>query len=168
VEEFMPALKPRRLWLEHLETRDVPSSLTESYPTIDYQTSLASTSILDPTLSPSDPTSTSVAVIVTAISAPTEGQGVSITVSGLNASNLQAGASLQLLIGATSYAVSSYTLAQDGTCRLWLSNAATLPETLTVSSTVTVVIGGGSTSSSTTTAPPPSTTVIDPTLDPQG
>jgi hypothetical protein len=157
----------RTLRLERLETRDAPTSLGDvSLPPP--PTSSTTLLFIDPTLAPSSPTATSVSVLFLAVSAPTT-SGTNVTVSGLTASNLQAGASLQFAVGGSTYAVSGYVLNQDGTCRLTVANGAGLADALAQSTTATVIIGnGGNVAPAPTPTPTPAPPIIDTTLHPQG
>jgi hypothetical protein len=157
----------RKLRLERLETRDVPSDLgVSSFSPPTYSSSMA---FIDPTLAPSNPTGTSVQVTIIAVGAPAPGTQ-NVTVTGLTASNLQAGASLVFYVGGSAYTVNSYSLNQDGSVRLTLNSDANLANLLSTNSTATVVIGGGGNVTPTPApAPAPSSSpIIDPTLNPQG
>lgn len=151
----------RRLRLEALETRYAPTSLLDT--TVPPPTS--GTYLIDPTLSPSDPNATTVSALIVAIGGPTTGGGYNITVTGLSASNLQPGASLQVGIGNALYSVTSYSVGQGGQVTLTLVNTPGLAEALSTATTVSVIIGSGNNTTPPSTTPP---TVIDPTLAPSG
>jgi hypothetical protein len=125
--------------------------------------------VIDPTLAPSDPTSTNVKVTIVSVGTPAPGTQ-NVTVTGLSKANLQAGASIQFIINGTSYIVNSYSLQQDGSCQLTLLSDAKLSNYLSQNTTATVTIGGGGnvTPAPTPTPTPTPTPYIDPTLDPQG
>jgi len=154
----------RKLRLERLETRDVPSSFANT-TTLPPPSSTSGLTYVDPTLSPSDPGSTTVAVLIVSQSSSN-----SVNVTGLTAANLQAGASLQLVVGTSTFSVSAFTLNQDGSYRLTVWNPAGLTNAVTQNVTATVIIGnGGNTTPSNPTPPPPSSSlIIDPTLNAQG
>jgi hypothetical protein len=154
----------RKLRLERLETRDVPSSLGDTL-TSPPPSSSSGLTYIDPTLSPSDPTSTTVAVLIVS-----QSSSDSVNVTGLTAANLQPGASLQLVVGTSTFTVSNWVRNQDGSYRLIVSNPAGLTAAVTQNLTATVIIGnGGNVTPAVTTPPPPSSSpIIDPTLHPQG
>src|SRR5438876_168901 len=91
-----------RLWVELLESRDVPDGdpLTTPLPTAPPASGTTIT-VIDPTLSPSDPTSATLQVTITAVGPAVNGQHFSLTVTGLTQANLQPGASYQLVLGGT-------------------------------------------------------------------
>ena len=152
----------RKLRLERLETRDVPSSLMDAFSPTSYY---SGTTYVNPTLAPSDPTSTTVAVMIVS-----QSTSDSVNVTGLTAANLQPGASIQLVVGTSTFSVSSYVLNQDGSYRLIVSNPAGLSAAISQNLTATVVIGNGGNvtpvASATTTAS--TSPVINTTLSPQG
>jgi hypothetical protein len=154
----------RKLRLERLETRDVPSSLADT-TTLPPPSSTSGLTYVDPTLSPSDPGSTTVAVLIVS-----QSSSDSVNVTGLTAANLKASASLQLVVGTSTFSVSAFALNQDGSYRLTVSNPAGLTNAVTLNVTATVIIGnGGNVTPTPTPTPPPSPTpIIDPTLNPQG
>jgi hypothetical protein len=154
----------RKLRLERLETRDVPSSLTTTTTAPPPSTS-SSLTYVDPTLSPSDPGSATAAVLIVS-----QSSSDSVNVTGLTASNLRSGASIQLVIGTSTFSVCAFALNQDGSYRLTVSNSAGLTEAVTQNVTATVIIGNGGnvTPPTPTTISPSSSTFIDPTLNPQG
>src|SRR5206468_3418340 len=124
---------------------------------------------IDPTLHPSDPTSTNVQVTIVAVGTPAPGTQ-NVTVTGLGANNLQPGASLQFVIAGSTYVINSYSAGQNGTYQLTLLSDPALAAALASNTTATVVIGGGG---NVTPAPTPTPTpspgpIIDPTLHPQG
>src|SRR3954468_5734956 len=104
-----------RLRLERLETRFAPASLGDA-PDTSSPPPPSSLTVIDPTLSPSDPTQTNVAVTITAVGVPAPGTQ-NVTVTGLTASNLQPGASLAFSINGTSYVIDSYAKNNDGSVR---------------------------------------------------
>jgi hypothetical protein len=177
VEEFMFS-PPRTLRLERLETRDAPTSLGDvampppptASTTLLSPTASPTMLFIDPTLAPATPTATNVPVLILAVSAPTT-CGYNVTVSGLTASNLQAGASLRFAIGGSTYLISSYVLNQDGTCRLTVANAPGLADALAQNVTATVIVGSGGNvvpPPAMPAMPPPPPPIIDTTLAPQG
>jgi hypothetical protein len=152
----------RRFRLEYLETRDMPSSLTGLTTTLPPTTTTTTTATFyDPTLLPSNPTSTTLAVLITSVGA-TE-CGYHVTVTGLSSSSLQPGASLQLRLGTTNYAVSSYSVNQDGSVRLTLANAPGLAEALAQATVTSVIIGNGGNTSPATVAT--TATIQSPIID---
>jgi hypothetical protein len=155
----------RKLRLERLETRDVPSSLGAT-PSAPPPSTLSGLTYVDPTMMPSDPGSTNVAVLIVS-----QSSSDSVNVTGLTAANLKAGASLQLVVGASTFSVSAFALNQDGSYHLTVSNPAGLTDAVTQNVMATVIIGnGGNVTPTVPTPPPPSLSLqyIDPTLNPQG
>lgn len=157
----------RRLRLEQLETRYVPSTV-ETLTVPPPPPTAPAQSVIDPTLDSSNPTGTNVQVTIVAVGQPAPGSQ-NVTVTGLTEANLQGGASIQFVIGGSTYNVNSYQLNQDGTCRLTLLSDSNLASLLANHTTATVVLGGGGNTTPTEPPPPPSSgPIIDPTLDPQG
>jgi len=158
----------RKLRLEHLESRFAPSGL-DSLTTTAPPPPTSGLLLIDPTLSPSDPTSTNVQVTITAVGQPAPGTQ-NVTVTGLSPANLQPGASLQFVIGGSTYVINSYSAQQNGAYQLTLLSDANLGNLLGQNVTARVVIGGGDnvTPAPTPTPTPPPGPIIDPTLDPQG
>lgn len=147
----------RTLCLESLEAREVPTTLIANL-----SASLGNTAsyLIDTTLQPSDPNATTVAALIVAVGGATSGGGYNITVSGLSASNLQPGASLQVGIGNSVYAVTGYTVNTGGTVTLTLVNSPGLADAVAGATTISVIIGGGTSGGSTTTPPPSDVTLV--------
>jgi hypothetical protein len=136
-------------------TAPLPSNATTSGVTV-----------IDPTVSPSNPTGTSLAVLILGQTASN-----SVNVSGLSAS-VQGSSSIQLVIGSSTFNVSVASANQDGSYTLVVSNPAGLSDAVAQNITASVLIGGGA---STTLSVTPTLTMpgnsgvtyIDPTLSPQ-
>jgi hypothetical protein len=157
----------RKLRLEHLESRFVPSGMDTT--TLTAPPPSSGLYYIDPTLSPSDPTSTNVQVTIVSVGTPAPGTQ-NVTVAGLSPANLQPGASIQFIINGSAYVVNSFSAQQNGTYQLTLLSDANLANNLSQATTATVTIGGGGnvTPTPTPTPPPSQSPIIDPTLDPQG
>src|SRR5262245_35724343 len=95
-----------RLLVELLETRDVPDA-TPTTATLPPPPTTSGITIIDPTLSPSDPLSNSFQVTVTGVGPTVNGQVSSVTVTGLTASTLKPGASFQVVLGGNTYTVTA-------------------------------------------------------------
>lgn len=155
----------RRLRLERLETRDVPSDLgggTYSPPP-----EPPPTAIIDPTTAPSNQQNTTLTVTITAVGAPAPGTQ-NVWISGATAANFGPGTSVQLEVGGSTYVVSVYSFETDGTVKLSLNSDANLAGLLQNNTTARLILGsGGSTPTPTPTPPaPPPGPIIDPTLNP--
>lgn len=149
----MSSIQRRRLQIEVLESRDVLSTTT---------------TVIDPTLQPADPSGIAMQVVVTDMGAATDGQHYSITVQGLSDSNLQPGGSFTVVVGGVAYVVDAVTVTESGDYQLLVLGGVASG---TTGDSATVIIGGDTTLSGTTsTTQETSSTglaVIDPTLDPQ-
>lgn len=161
----------RILEVELLESRLVPSDMTMTTATMPPPPPAVTT--IDPTLTPSTPTSTSVQVRITALGSLVNGQLSSVTVSGLSPTNLTSPVPMSLVIGGSAYTVDSVTVLANGDCRLTVLGGIN-PNGVTVGSTAQVILGSGTYvptySTETITTPPTTTTVptIDPTTYPYG
>jgi hypothetical protein len=125
---------------------------------------------IDPTLTPSTPTSASIQVQITALGSVVNAQLASITVRGLSPASLTGAVPMSLAVGGSSYTVDSVTVLANGDCRLTVLGGIN-PNGANIGGTAQVSLGSGtyvpniSAEALPVPTPPPPTTIVPP-IDP--
>lgn len=147
----------RKLEVERLEDRQLLSDATMPPPLMPPPAPPPAVTPIDPTTAPSNPTTTSYQVQITALGPMVNGQLTSVTVQGLTPTGLTSPVPLSLQIGVATYTVDSVTILANGTCRLTVLGGIN-PNSIAVGGTARVYMGSGTyvpTYTTEPTAPPP-------------